>query len=109
MPALSRMLHPDPNPQIARWAKDTPNNQDHGGNVYWVGFATKQGVRDLKPGQRLFTGMLVGHYGNNLAEFEEAIRQAHDNGASGATFFTADSLGDSHLAIIKNYNKAFNR
>ena len=78
-------------------------------DVYWVGFSTKQGVRDLKPGQRLFTGVLVGHYGNNLEEFAEAIRQAHDNGASGITYFTADSLKDSHLAILKKYNEAYNR
>jgi uncharacterized lipoprotein YddW (UPF0748 family) len=83
--------------------------KDHDGNVYWVGFATKQGVRDLKPGQRLFTGVLVDHYGNNLAEFEEALRQAHDNGASGITYFTADSLKDSHVAIIKKYNELYNR
>jgi uncharacterized lipoprotein YddW (UPF0748 family) len=83
--------------------------KDHGGNVYWVGFATKQGVRDLKPGQRLFTGVLVDHYGDNLAEFEEAIRQAHDNGATGIAFFTAGSLRDSHLVIIKKCNEAFNR
>jgi len=83
--------------------------KDHGGNVYWVGFATKQGVRDLKPGKRLFTGILVDDYGTNMADFEEAIRQAHDNGASGITYFTADSLKDAHLAIIKKYNEAYNR
>jgi uncharacterized lipoprotein YddW (UPF0748 family) len=82
--------------------------KDHGGNVYWVGFATKQGVRDLKPGQRLFTGVLVDHYGDNLAEFEQAIRQAQDNGANGIAFFTAGSLKDAHLALIKKYNEAFN-
>ena len=49
------------------------------------------------------------HYGTNLAGFEEAIRQAHDNGASGITYFTAGSLRDSHLAIIKKFNEAFNR
>jgi hypothetical protein len=73
-----------------------------------VGFATKQGVRDLKPGQRLFTGVLVNHY-DDLGEFEEAIRQAHDNGASGITYFRAESLRDSHLAVIKKYNEAYNR
>ena len=83
--------------------------KDHGGNVFWVGFATKQGVRDLKPRQRLFTGVLVNHYGDNLGEFEEAIRQAHDNGASGITFFRAESLKDSHLAVIKKYNETYNR
>jgi len=83
--------------------------KDHAGNVYWVGFATKQGVRDLKPGQRLFTGVLVGHYGNNMTDFEEAIRVVHDNGATGITFFTAGSLNDKHLAIIKKYNEAYNK
>ena len=83
--------------------------KDHNGNVYWVGFATKQGVRDLKPGQRLFTGVLVNDYGDNMADFEEAIRQAHDNGATGITFFTASSLNDKHLAILKKYNEAYNK
>jgi hypothetical protein len=83
--------------------------KDHNGNVYWVGFATKQGVRDLKRGQRLFTGVLVNDYGDNMADFEEAIRQAHDNGATGITFFTAGSLKDKHLAILKKYNEAYNK
>lgn len=83
--------------------------KDHGGNMNWVGFATQQGVRDLKPGQHLFTGVSVGDYGNNLADFEQAIRQAHDHGATGIAFFTAGSLKDSQLAIIKKYNAAYNR
>jgi uncharacterized lipoprotein YddW (UPF0748 family) len=83
--------------------------KDHGGNVYWVGFATKQGVRDLRPGQRLLTGILVNDYGDNMVDFEQAIRQVHDNGAIGITYFTADSLKDQHLAIIKKYNEAYNR
>jgi hypothetical protein len=83
--------------------------KDHGGNVFWVGFATKQGVRDMKPGQNLLSGVLVDHYGKNMAEFEEAIRQVHDNGGRGITYFTADSLSDAHLAIIKKYNELYNR
>jgi uncharacterized lipoprotein YddW (UPF0748 family) len=83
--------------------------KDHNGNVYWVGFATKQGVRDLKPGQRLFTGVLVNDYGDNMADFEEAIRQAHDNGANGITFFTAGAVKDKHLEILKKYNEAYNK
>ena len=38
-----------------------------------------------------------------------AIRQAHDNGATGITFFTAGSLKDKHLAILKKYNEAYNK
>ena len=83
--------------------------QDHQGNMYWVGFATKEGVRDMKAGQHLFTGVAMGDYSHNLADFEEAIRQAHDNGAAGIAFFTADALTDKHLAIVKKYNETYNK
>ncbi|MEQ6118681.1 hypothetical protein [Reichenbachiella sp. MALMAid0571] len=83
--------------------------KDHEGNMGWVGFATKEGVRDMNPGQLLFTGVLVGHYKDNMADFEEAIVQAHDNGAKGITFFTVGSLTDEHLAIIKRYDEKYNK
>ena len=82
---------------------------DHQGNMGWVGFATKQGIREMKPGQLLFTGVAVGDYGDNMADFEEAIRQAHDNGAIGITFFHANALNDKHLAIIKKYDELYNK
>jgi len=53
--------------------------------------------------------VLVNDYGDNMADFEEAIRQAHDNGATGITFFTAGLLKDKHLAILKKYNEAYNK
>ena len=77
--------------------------------MHWVGFSTKEGVKELKPGQDLITGVLVGHYGDNLDDFEEAIVQAHDNGAKGIAFFTANSLTDAHLAIIKKYDEKYNK
>ena len=83
--------------------------KDHQGNVGWVGFATKEGVRDLSPSQELVTGILVGHYGKNLKDFEQAIVEAHDNGAKGIAFFTANSLSDEHLAIIKKYDDEYNK
>jgi hypothetical protein len=64
---------------------------DHNGNLYWVGFATKQAARDLK------------------VEFEEAIQQAHDNGAIGVSFFNLDSLQDAQLAVIKKCNETYNK
>ena len=82
---------------------------DHEGNPGWVGFATKEGVRDMDPGQHLFTGILVGHYGDNMAEFEEAIVQAYENGAKGVTFFTVNALTDKHVAIIRKYNELYNQ
>jgi hypothetical protein len=82
--------------------------KDHQGNVHWVGFATKEGMREMSPEQHLLTGVLIGHYGNNMADFEEAIIQVHDNGASGISFFAANSLTDKHLAIIKKFNSKYN-
>ena len=111
-----------PFPQLAReyvrqdwghWNLDTfypmIYKKDHQGNTNWVGFATKEGVRDLDKGQELITGILVGHYGNNYADFEEAIVQAHDNGAKGIAFFMANSLDDKHLTIIKKYDIKYNK
>ncbi len=83
--------------------------KDHEGNMGWVGFATQEGVREMKDGQHLFTGILVGHYGDNMADFEKAIVLAYENGARGITFFTVNSLQEKHLAIIKKYNKKYNK
>jgi uncharacterized lipoprotein YddW (UPF0748 family) len=83
--------------------------KDHDGNMGWVEFATKEGVREMKNGKHLFTGILVGDYGDNLEDFEKAIHLAHDNGARGITFFTVNSLTDKHLEIIKKYNEKFNQ
>ena len=95
-----------------RWNLDTfypmIYKKDHQGNMHWVGFATQEGVKELKEDQELITGVLVGHYGKNLGDFEEAIIQAHDNGAKGIAFFTAKSLSDAHLAIIKKYDEKYN-
>ena len=82
--------------------------KDHQGNMYWVGFATREGVRELSPEQLLFTGVSVGDYGDNMADFAEAIVQAHDNGATGISFFSANSLTDKHLAIIKEFDHRYN-
>ncbi len=110
-----------PFPQLAReyvrqdwghWKLDTffpmAYKKDHQGNVNWVGFATQEGVRDMDPGQDLITGILTGHYGKNYDDFDKAIELAHKNGAKGISFFTAGSLDDKHLAIIKKYNKMYN-
>jgi uncharacterized lipoprotein YddW (UPF0748 family) len=83
--------------------------KDHQGNMHWVGFATREGVREMSPEQLLFTGVSVGDYGDNMADFEEAITQAHDNGATGIAFFAANSLSEKHLAIIKKYDVKYNK
>jgi len=83
--------------------------KDHQGNLNWVGFATQEGVREMKVGQLLFTGVSVGDYGDNMWDFEMAIKQAHDNGAVGICFFHANALSDKHLAIIKKYDAIYNK
>ena len=83
--------------------------KDHQGNVHWVGFATREGLRDISPGQRLITGVALVDYGKNLAEFEAAIEEVHDSGATGISFFHANGLTDEHLAIIKAYDQKYNR
>jgi uncharacterized lipoprotein YddW (UPF0748 family) len=82
---------------------------DHDGNVGWVGFATREGVRVIEDDKHLFTGILVGDYGKNMDDFEEAIVKAYENGARGVTFFTINSLTDEHLAIIKKYHQKYNK
>ena len=83
--------------------------KDHEGNIGWVGFATNEGVKHMKEDKHLFTGVLVGHYGDNYDDFEAAIVAAYENGARGITFFTANSLNEKHLAIIKKYNEKYNK
>lgn len=110
-----------PFPQLARkyvrqdwghWKLDTffpmAYKKDHQGNVNWVGFATEEGVRDMEEDQDLITGILTGHYGDNYDDFEQAIILSQKNGAKGISFFTAGSLDDKHLSIIKKWNKKYN-
>jgi len=44
-----------------------------------------------------------------MHDFEEAIHQAHDNGATGVSFFNLNSLQDAPLAVIKKCNAAYNK
>ena len=110
-----------PFPQLAReyvrqdwgrWSLDyffpMVYKNDHAGNLGWVGFATREGIKEMEDGQHLFTGVLVGHYGDDLEAFEEAIIRAHKNGARGITFFTINALNDDQLAIIRKYHEKYN-
>ncbi|MCT4643463.1 MAG: family 10 glycosylhydrolase [Carboxylicivirga sp.] len=83
--------------------------EDHDGNVGWVGFATKEGIKEMNEDQHLFTGILVGHYGENYDDFEQAIVKAYENGARGVTFFQIGSLNDKHWAIVKKLNERYNK
>ncbi len=68
--------------------------------IDWVGYATAQGVRDIKgTGIQLNTGVFLGSI-KSSDEFRQAILEAKNNGAKGITFFSGEGLNDDHAAII---------
>lgn len=67
----------------------------------WIGFATKQGVKDLTAkNTELHTGVFVPAMSGS--ELKEAINQAKTNGAKGISFFDGGALKAEHLQVIKN-------
>src|SRR5690606_365299 len=68
--------------------------------VDWIGFATKQGVADLKgTSTSLHTGIFVPPM--TAQEITQAIRLAKDNGAKGISFFDGGALTEDQLRAIK--------
>lgn len=69
--------------------------------IDWIGFATRQGVKDLEARDiQLHTGIYIP--GMNAEDLREAIHQARINGASGVSFFDGGALKEEHLQVIKN-------
>jgi len=67
----------------------------------WIGFATSQGVKDLKgKNTELSTGVYMPSFKSD-AELKEAILYAKNNGAKGVTFFDGPALTESNLKTIK--------
>ena len=72
--------------------------------VDWVGFATKQGVDDLKgKATTLHTGIYVPTLTSD--QVAEAITQAKQNGASGVSFFDGPAITDDQWQEIKKYRE----
>lgn len=69
--------------------------------VDWVGYATRQGVKDLE-GKRtkINTGIFIPAF-KSEEELTEAIVLAKENGAKGVTFFDGNALSDANLNTIK--------
>lgn len=69
--------------------------------VDWVGFATKQGVEDLK-GKRtkLHTGIYLPTM--SAKEVSVAIELAKSNGASGISFFNGENITEEQFEAIKS-------
>lgn len=74
--------------------------------VDWVGFATEQGVNDLKAKNiELHTGLYVPTM--SASDVETAIQLAHDHGAKGVSFFDGAAITQEQLKVIKAKSEAF--
>lgn len=72
--------------------------------VDWVGFATKQGVEDLKgKATTLHTGIYVTTLSSE--EVGEAITLAKKNGASGVSFFDGPAINEKQWQVIKDFDR----
>ncbi|PCI06524.1 MAG: hypothetical protein COB81_00020 [Flavobacteriaceae bacterium] len=69
--------------------------------IDWIGFATKQGVEDVKDkGIGVNTGIYMPPF-KSAEEVKQAIMFAKDNGAKGVTFFDGPALTPEYLQAIK--------
>lgn len=69
--------------------------------IDWVGYATKQGVADLKDKQtQINTGVYVPGL-KSEDDLKQAIILAKENGAKGVTFFDGNALTPENLKTIK--------
>lgn len=67
--------------------------------IDWIGYATKQGVEDLKgKDTELHTGIYVPKM--TPEQLKEAIYQAKSNGAKGVSFFDGPAITDDQWRVI---------
>lgn len=72
--------------------------------VDWIGFATKQGVEDLKgKNTDLHTGIYLPPM--SAKDVTQAINLAKENGAKGISFFDGNALTKEQLEAIKEASK----
>lgn len=76
-------------------------HQFYNEEIDWIGFATRQGVKDLEGRD---TSLHTGIYLPDMTgdEVAEAIKLAKENGAKGISFFDGGALKLEHLEAIKN-------
>ena len=69
--------------------------------VDWIGYATKQGVNDVKSKNiAINTGVYIPDF-KSPQELKKAILIAKENGAKGVSFYEGQTLTDEYLKIIK--------
>ena len=70
--------------------------------VDWVGYATAQGVADLKgKNTELHTGIFVPPM--SAEDVKKAIGYAKENGANGVSFFDGPAITDEQWQVIKSF------
>jgi uncharacterized lipoprotein YddW (UPF0748 family) len=75
--------------------------------VDWIGFATKQGVEDVKgTGIQVNTGVYLPSF-KSRQELKDAIMLAKNNGAKGITFFDGSALNPEHITVIRRAKDSF--
>ena len=73
----------------------------------WVGYATRQGVADLKGrAVELHTGIYVPTL--SATELQEAIGYAKENGANGVSFFDGPAITDEQWKVIQAFKYSLN-
>ncbi len=79
-------------------------NNFYNEEIDWIGYATRQGVTDLKEkNTELHTGIYVPPM--SPIELKEAMDQAKTNGAVGVSFFDGNAITQEQWLIIKNYTR----
>ncbi|SIQ17560.1 family 10 glycosylhydrolase [Maribacter ulvicola] len=79
-------------------------NKFYNEEIDWIGYATKQGVEDLKGrNTELHTGIYVPQM--SAEQLKEAIQQAKNNGANGVSFFDGPAITEEQWQIIKSSQK----
>ncbi len=77
--------------------------------IDWIGYATKQGVNDVKANNiGINTGVYLPPF-TSTEELKQAILLAKENGAKGVTFFDGPQLTDEYLKTIKDTKATFNK
>ena len=75
----------------------------------WIGYATKQGVADVKNNNtKVNTGIYIPPFQNG-EDLKKAILEAKNNGASGVSFFDGGALKEKHLKAILEMKNKFNQ
>ena len=70
----------------------------------WIGYATKQGVKDLEGrNTELHTGLYIPALKAN--ELKQAIETSKANGAKGVAVFSGGALKEDHLKVIKEFSE----